>query len=231
MREEIANVVYPVLSYGLRLKERLERGEALQLHSEQFRLRELLLSQDEARRWSVYSSAGALEQSSLGGSRVRGHTSDAAQMLARTFVGTRYALACWLDEIFINDSSWSSQWNEAKLETELYGTNERAWAFWAQAELAESQQGNDALETFFLCVMLGFRGKFRNQPAEVQTRISDIHGRITRGQGEKFELPPEIQPDKKSWPLHGRDRLRRLLLTWGAAAVVMAGVVMFLLIK
>src|SRR5207245_6091570 len=44
MREEIASLVHPVFAYGLRLKERLKKGERLDLHAEQAALKGLLLT-------------------------------------------------------------------------------------------------------------------------------------------------------------------------------------------
>ena len=72
------------------------------------------------------------------------------------FLGVRYGLTCWLDELFILYSPWERLWNERKLEASLYGTNDRAWRFWEQARLAESRAGSSALEVFYLCVILGF---------------------------------------------------------------------------
>ena len=54
MKEEIANLVHPVFNYGLRLKERLARGEASDMETEQATLKGLLLGENEAQtplRW------------------------------------------------------------------------------------------------------------------------------------------------------------------------------------
>jgi len=47
MKEEIAKLVHPVITRGLRLKERLERGQAATLETEQAALTGLLLSEHE----------------------------------------------------------------------------------------------------------------------------------------------------------------------------------------
>ena len=54
----------------------------------------------------------------------------------RGFLGMRYALACWLDEILI-DAGWR-EWDENKLESALYRTNIRYSNFWNQARLADA---------------------------------------------------------------------------------------------
>ena len=50
------------------------------------------------------------------------------------FLGIRYALTCWLDEMLI-EAGWR-EWDENKLESALYRTNIRYGNFWQQARLA-----------------------------------------------------------------------------------------------
>jgi type VI secretion system protein ImpK len=147
MQDAIAQLVYPVLSYGLRLQERMDQGEQADLDQEQAILKEMLLSDRAARQWLDY-----------GGESVSRTDHE------EVFLGIRYALVCWLDELFTSSAAWGGRWNEQKLEVELYGTNDRAWKFWRQAELAQSRAGTDAVEAFFLCVALGFRGELRERP-------------------------------------------------------------------
>src|SRR5689334_16971706 len=144
MQESIAQLVHPVFGYGLQLKERLARGEALTFEIEQAALKGMLLSEIEARRWADFGGEGDQAGRGRGGQQ---------------FLGIRYALVCWLDEVFIRDSPWSARWNERKLEVALSGTNDREGKFWEQAKLTEARSGSDAIEVFFLCVMLGFRGE------------------------------------------------------------------------
>ena len=53
----------------------------------------------------------------------------------RTFLGARYALACWIDELFIVHSSWADRWKPLILEQALFGSRERATKFWEQADI------------------------------------------------------------------------------------------------
>jgi type VI secretion system protein ImpK len=232
MREEIANLVHPVLSHGLRLKERLERGEELDFDNEQAVLKGLLLSHDEARRWADYGGdKGALDHSALGRSMGRGQAADPVQLLSRTFFGIRYTLACWLDEIFIVDSPWSARWRENKLESMLYGTNDRAWGFWDQAKLAESRQGSDALEVFFLCVMLGFRGQWRDQPDKLQAWVSATQARITRSHSLDYPLPHDKGLTTEVPPLRGRERFKKMVLGAAVFILVCIPVLVFFLMR
>ena len=55
MQAEIANVVHPVLAYGLRLKRMAEDKEPFDLDQEQAAVKKLLLTDPEARRCSTAS--------------------------------------------------------------------------------------------------------------------------------------------------------------------------------
>src|SRR5262245_55589884 len=128
MREELANLVYPVLSRALAIKERLDRGESPEIDVEQAALKGFLQSDAEARRVPDYG--GEVEMDAIRGVALfEGET-----RRKEIFLGVRYALTCWLDELFILDTKWEKEWNEQKLEMALYGTNDRAWKFWEQAQ-------------------------------------------------------------------------------------------------
>src|ERR1700682_1992757 len=187
MREEIADLVYPIFAYGLDLRARLERGERPDFAAEQANLRSLLKVESEAKRWPDYGGDG------------------------ERFMGVRYALTCWLDEILI-DSPWERQWNERKLEEQLYFTNERAERFWQQADLAQALPGADALEAFYLCVMLGFRGDGPVRPQTLPGWRDAVEEQLTRSQSEQWKGPQKLQPDVHAPPRRGRDRLRLVLM-------------------
>jgi type VI secretion system protein ImpK len=212
MRDEIANLVYPVLDYGMGLKDRLERGLAPDLELEQMELKRLLGSEGDARRLSDYGGDSMVAHS-VGVPRGGVRGGDA-------FLGIRYALVCWLDELFILDSAWSTEWNERKLEVALYGTNDRAWKFWEQARRAETQPGGDALEVFFLCVMLGFRGDLREDTTKLQAWVAGTQIRVAKSQAQEWQVPPELQPPTNVPPLRGRDRLQRMVLIVGLVLLI-----------
>jgi type VI secretion system protein ImpK len=73
-----------------------------------------------------------------------------------------YALVYWADEVLIG-SGWvhAKDWlTEGLLEDRLYTTMVGGNDFFKKAERAHTRS-RDALETFFVCVMLGFRGCYR----------------------------------------------------------------------
>src|SRR5262245_17084398 len=109
MQDEIANQVYAVLSYGLDVKERLQHGAQLDLDTEQATLKGLLGSDSAARRHGDFGG-DQMDRSVFRGAGA----ADAAKAGTDHFLGIRYALTCWLDELFIMDSPWETQWNGRK---------------------------------------------------------------------------------------------------------------------
>jgi type VI secretion system protein ImpK len=218
MREEIANLVYPIINYGLQLKEQLERGgEMPDVDNEQAALKGLLGNESSARRWADFGGEGSSLETSLHGGVLRS-SSDPGRR-SDGFQGIRYILACWLDEIMI-DSLWEAEWRERTLEHALYSTRDRAWKFWEQARRAETRPGSDALEVIFLCVMLGFRGDLREDPDKLRNWVSTIQTRIAQSQGREWPAPDGQEPVTNVPPLRGQERLQRMILAWGGAVLV-----------
>jgi type VI secretion system protein ImpK len=229
MREEIANLVHPVFTYGLNLRDRLEQGETPDLGGEQAALKGLLLSDYEARRWADFGGEGAPDQSVGGG--ISG-MADGSRRGSDHFLGIRYALACWLDELFTLGSSWGAEWTEQRMEWALYRSNDRAWKFWDQARRAEARPGTDALEVFFLCVMLGFRGDLRDEPDKLRAWAGSTQARIARGQGQEWPVPPERgDPPTHVPPRHARERLQRVVLTGGVLLLGVIFAVAFVVVR
>jgi type VI secretion system protein ImpK len=214
MRKEIADLVYPVVNYALQLKDRLNRGEELSLTNEQAELRGLLKSEAAAKRWGEYA-----------GDAPAGFDDGSGRGPAEQFLGIRYALTCWLDEMFILDSPWKAEWNERKLEAALYGSNDRAWKFWEQARKAEARPEKDALEVFFLCVMLGFRGDLREDPEALRSWREAAEAQI--GRPREWTGPPDAQLPPDVPPLEGAQKFQKMALTVGAVVLLLIPVGMF----
>jgi type VI secretion system protein ImpK len=200
MEAELENVVYPIFRHGLRLRQRLRSGDRCDLTLEQADLKGLLRTANEARRWPSYGGDGG------------------------AFLGIRYALTCWLDELFILDSPWSQHWTERKLEETLYGTNDRAFQFWEQARLAEARAETDALEAYYLCVVMGFRGELREQPAKVGSWCEAAEATLGQQRTAAWPGPPELAVGTNVRRLRARERLRRavVLLGVGLGALLFA---------
>ena len=76
----------------------------------------------------------------------------------------KYALVAWIDEMLIVEAPWKDRdwWNENKLEWEVFQTNDRYQLFYKKAKEAFALPQKDALEMFYVCVVLGFRGLYRD---------------------------------------------------------------------
>src|SRR5262245_474207 len=135
MHEHTARLVFPVFRYALRVLGHLRLGR-LDMRHEQGALRGLVKAADAATSRAVNGEVGD------------------------GYLGVGYPLACWLDEVFILDpaSPWREAWTENSLEFALCRSQERAVKFWEQARQAELRGDADAVEVFYLCMMLGFRG-------------------------------------------------------------------------
>jgi type VI secretion system protein ImpK len=206
MREDIADLVYPIVAYAVETLNSLQRGDKVDMGTVQSELRGRLKTLSEAQRWPDYGGDGD------------------------RFLGIRYGLTCWLDEIFIRDSPWRAEWNERTLEQSLYDSRERAWKFWFQAKLAQMRPGTDALEAYHLLVMLGFRGEGPEKPDTIGSWRDAAEAQLTRAQSQPWSGPQELQPDLMATPRRGRERLRTVvMLLIGAAALMMPVAAFFLM--
>jgi type VI secretion system protein ImpK len=207
MREEIANLVYPVLTHGIGLKDRLAVNDAPDISTAQKELLGLLQSVGQAQRLADFAGDRPPDDSAL--VRRDDH-----------FLGIRYALVCWLDEIFILDSPWKDQWSEHSLEIALYKSRERAWKFWEQADRASARPTTDALEVYYLCVMLGFRGDKGGQPDELRAWGERIKAQLDQVEDD-FKLPVEGQPRTYVPVLRGATRLQNMLVMVSVALLLL----------
>ena len=198
----MAKQFHEVVGYGLDLKERMEQGARPPLDYELDRLRGLLTGGSELKTDPEYSG-------DPGGGESR-------------FLGSRYALTCWLDVIFIADSPYADEWNERKLEVAIYGgSSDRAWRFWEQTQMAERRSGTDAIEVFYWCVMLGFRGELREQPDKLHNWTTGIRDRIRKSHKVELSLPQDQGFTTYVPRLTGHDRFASTI-KWAAALALVA---------
>jgi type VI secretion system protein ImpK len=205
MRPDLADKVYPVIRKGLEYRDKvlggplpgngLSEDRLRRAHGE---LRSLLLPR-----------ALALQDPDFGG--------DDAE-----FKGGRYALAAWLDDLFIldvpKDSVCHRWWTQNQLEMLLYNSNIRGLDFWNQAERAQRGGQPDALEVFYLCVILGFRGNLRERVDAVREWRAGVERHLKHGLPPSWpDKPVSVDPDCEVPALDGLGRLRRSLLYLGLA--------------
>src|SRR5262245_37365538 len=109
MSNDVDILVHTVLRHGIQLKDRLRKGEQFDLKNEQAVLKRLLLTDEQARQLPDFGSDAPppMTQGELYGTPIARERGDA-------FLGVRYALVSWLDEMFLIDSPWDAEWNENK---------------------------------------------------------------------------------------------------------------------
>jgi type IV/VI secretion system ImpK/VasF family protein len=206
MNKPFGRIVYRVFARALDVKDRLDRGQPAELEAVRQELLNLVRNEAEGRRLPDYSGDGV-------------------------FLGARYALACWVDELFIIhcQSVWADQWKEKPLEYEIFKTNVAATKFWEQADIvlrrpgaarASITPGPDAVETFLLCVVLGFRGTYFDNPAKVREYVEEMRPQLTRA--GTWQPPRDLGVQTNVAPLQGRETLRRVVAMYGGVTIAVA---------
>jgi len=166
MTPEFSEAVDPIFMHVLRLLERIERGESPSPKEERQRI------------------LGWINQ----GEAHMGQSQD--------WELAKYALVAWVDDLLI-ESAWDGQafWNENALERELFGYREAFDLFFPRAREASALPKRNALEVFYVCVVLGFRGPYRDPlenagyierqglPADLETWAQQTSRALRLGQG------------------------------------------------
>lgn len=149
----------------------------------------------------------------------------------------KYALVAWIDDLLI-EAPWAgrSWWKENALEVELFTTRERATLFYAKAKEAAAMTRRDALEVFYVCTVLGFRGLYRDSsatfladqmglPPDLESWANQAAKSIQLGQGRPT-ITEAPRPGQGAAPLEAKYQLVGTILL-GIALVAIAAVVWF----
>jgi type VI protein secretion system component VasF len=207
MNKTFRQTAHKVFTHALNVKDRLDRpGDSPDIEAEHHQLLTLIRGDGGGRQMTDYGGDGV-------------------------FLGARYALACWVDELFIIHCQppWADQWKERTLEFELFGTALAATRFWEQADIVLRRPnapktpmtpGPDAVEAFFLCVVLGFRGTHFDHPAKVREYVEEMRSQLTRP--VSWQSPHDLGVKTNVVPLEGRATLRRVVGIYGSVVLVVA---------
>ena len=127
----------------------------------------------------------------------------------------KYALVAWIDDMLI-EAPWGGRqwWKENALEVEIFNTRERATQFFAKSQNATKTTRRDALEVFYVCVVLGFRGLYRDPqaaflasqfslPADLESWARQTARSIQLGQGRP-SIHEKPRPASSAPPLEGK---------------------------
>ncbi|MFN7291627.1 MAG: DotU family type IV/VI secretion system protein [Pirellula sp.] len=199
MGTQLSRVVDPIFAIGISLLERIERNISFDYEREH---------------------AAILEQFARGDSLAG---EDGAWRLAR------YALAVWIDEICLslpwNGSEW---WQSNILEMEIFQSRICNVRFFELAKQAASYRDRQALDVFYCCVVLGFRGMYASSeclpnqssvgefPATLQNWLEWASRLLNANTTPSYQLGPN-RIVAGAPPLSGR----RQQVVWTAAAAML----------
>lgn len=199
MTPKFAQAVDPVYLHVLDLLDRISRGEKVNVQEERTRIT-ALLDQAEA----VVGSGREWELAS-------------------------YALVAWIDEMLV-ETPWDGQqwWTNNVLEVDVFSTRLSNEQFYTWAQEASTLNRRDALEVYYVCVVLGFRGLYRDPnlaamlteskglPPDLNAWANQAALAIRLGQGRPQMAPPRREiagaPPLKARPM--------VVWSWLTAAVL-----------
>jgi type VI secretion system protein ImpK len=159
---------------------------------------------------------------------------DASQGPAEMWQLSKYGLTCWIDD-YMTFSDWGGQqfWKDNCLEVHYFG-NRRAYnEFYEQARTAAQLPVKDALEVFYLCVVMGFRGCYRDNqgrisaanaglPDSLENWAAEVSRQIETNQGlPEVDMTPRLSGDCS--PFKGQATLVSVSLTTACLAAGVAG--------
>jgi type VI secretion system protein ImpK len=185
MTPKFAAAVDPVFQHVLQLLRRISDNEMIDAAGEQQQIRDLI-SHAEARL---------------------GQTDE--------WQFAKYALVAWADDVLI-ETPWegAAWWYDNPLEVYCFNSRQAYSRFYTMAKESEALPQKNALEVFYVCVVLGFRGLYRNPapgaeaeelqlPHDLQTWAKQTVRSIHLGQG----IPPlggGVESREGAPPLDGR---------------------------
>ncbi len=209
MTPHFAKAVDPIFEYVLALLDRIEHQENPSPEQTQSFIRGTLLSRAD-------QQLGQSEEWRL----------------------ARYALVCWIDEM-LTIAPWQGRdwWVNNVLEYSLFQTADRALFFFTRAKEAVGSTTGDALEVYYLCVILGYRGLYENPDANsISITAHDlpptIHDWLQRtGQGIRLSPIVPIQSTGRlppgAPPLGGFSFLTSSLVLMTMVAAIFCMVLLF----
>jgi type VI secretion system protein ImpK len=212
MTPDFAEAVDPIFLFVFKLLDRIERNERLDAAHE----REVL----------------------------RGKFQDADSKLERReqeWKLTKYAIVSWIDDLLIYDAPWDGKnwWENNSLEFEMFNTRDRATEFYNRAKEAAKSTRSNALEVYYVCAALGFRGFYRESseqqialfanhmdlPTNFESWAKQASGSIRRDAGR----PPMDKTRRapgENMPLDGKFKLLGTVVIGAILAAIMGGLVM-----
>lgn len=147
----------------------------------------------------------------------------------------KYALVAWADELLI-ELPWDGRdwWLNNAVEVKLYGFRQCYTQFYERAREAGKLKNRDALEVFYVCVVLGFQGLYREPrdpnliknldlPGSMEAWLDATSRAIQLGQ-HRAALARPGEEGEGAFPLEGQAQLLGTLLS----AIILAALNAFM---
>ena len=156
--------------------------------------------------------------------RKRGYNGDAIQLAV-------FAAVAFLDESILNSRNpLFADWPRKPLQEELFGTHMAGEVFFQNLQKllgqTDSQELADLLEVYYLCVLLGFGGRYSmGNKGDLRSIMDAVGEKIRRVRGYSPDLSPAWMLPKEAVRLTGGDPWVRRL---GIAAISGAALALLL---
>lgn len=147
-----------------------------------------------------------------------------------------FAVVAFLDESVLNlQSQVFADWVRKPLQEELFGRHTAGEIFFDQLQhllgRRESAQLADLLEVYYLCILLGFVGKYSiSGRGELKVVTDAIEDKIKRSRAPRGEISSGWRPAEQSFAQAGADPWVRKLM-WAAAGCAGLAVLLFVVYK
>jgi type VI secretion system protein ImpK len=139
-----------------------------------------------------------------------------------------FAVVAFLDETVLTSDASASEWAQKSLGEELFGQRSAGEVFFKRLETLranrDSQSLAEVLEIYYLCLLLGYEGKFAgSSKAELQLLMTNLRDRIERIFGRSPEFSPDgALPIEEAAPIApAADPLDRQVKLFALAALIL----------
>lgn len=139
-----------------------------------------------------------------------------------------FAVVAFLDESILTADPSATEWAQKSLGEELFGQRSAGEMFFKRLDTLranrDSQSLAEVLEVYYLCLLLGYEGKFAGgSKAELQLLMTNLRDRIERIFGPNPEFSPDAAlPDEPVAIALPADPLNMQVRMFALAAVVLA---------
>jgi type VI secretion system protein ImpK len=144
-----------------------------------------------------------------------------------------FAVVAFLDESILNSrNSLFADWPRKPMQEELFGTHVAGEVFFQNLQKllgqTDSPEVADVLEVYYLCVLLGFGGRYSGgNKGDLRTILDAVADKIYRVRGRSVELSPAwMLPKEASRRIGGDPWVRNLVI----AAIACAGLAFVLFV-